>query len=74
MRLLPPQRADMNVTVTWQSVAGIIYSLERSTNLAAHPIFSILQSNLVGQPGTTIFTDTNAASPGPFFYRVGVQE
>ena len=74
MRLLPPQRAGMTVTVTWQSVAGIIYSIERSTNLAAHPILSILQSNLVGQPDTTIFTDITAIGPGPFFYRVGVQE
>ncbi len=31
-------------------------------------------SNVVGQPGTTTFTDTNAVGASPFFYRVGVEE
>jgi hypothetical protein len=31
-------------------------------------------SDMIGQPGTTTFADTNAAGVGPFFYRVGVQE
>ena len=59
------------MTVTWQSAAGVSYFLERSTNLAL-PLVP-LASNLPGQPGTTTFTDTNAAGPGPFFYRVGVE-
>jgi hypothetical protein len=60
------------VTLTWQSVSGISYFVERSTNLGHPPAFSLLQSNIVGQPGTTTYTDTNAAVPGPFFYRIGV--
>jgi hypothetical protein len=59
--------------VTWQSVSGITYYLQRGTNLAAPSAFSTIQSNLVGQVGTTTYTDTGAAGPGPFFYRVGVQ-
>ena len=61
------------VTVTWQSVAGVSYLLERSTNLAALPPFRPLVPNLPGQPDTTSFTDTNAIGASPFFYRVGVQ-
>jgi hypothetical protein len=72
LRLLPPSITTTNATLTWQSVAGVNYFLERSTNLASSPPFSLLVPNLPGQPGTTTFTDTNATGPGPFFYRVGV--
>ena len=60
------------MTVSWQSVAGMTYFLEHSTNLWAAPPFTLLAPNLPGQPGTTSFTDTNAASLSPLFYRVGV--
>jgi hypothetical protein len=64
--------AGTNVTVTWQSVAGITYWLERCTGLAGHPAFSLLATNLLGQAGTTSYTDTNAAGRVRSFYRVGV--
>jgi len=48
------------------------YLLERSTNLSASPPFTLLAPSLPGQPGTTTYTDTNAASLAPLFYRVGV--
>jgi hypothetical protein len=54
-------------------VTNRTYFLERATNLAAASPFSLLTSNLVGQAGTTTYTDTNAFGPGPSFYRVGVQ-
>ena len=58
--------------MVWQSVVGVNYFLERSTNLSASPPFTLLAPDLPGQARTTSFTDTNAAGAGPFFYRVGV--
>ena len=73
--MLPPARANNPAgrVITWESVANISYFLERSTNLIATPAFTTVQTNIVGQADTTSYTDTNAAGPGPFFYRVGVQ-
>jgi hypothetical protein len=61
------------VSVAWQSVGGVTYFLQRSTNLLASPIFSSLKSNIVGQVNATTYTDTTATNDGPYFYRVGVQ-
>ena len=70
LRLLSASSDGTNVTVTWQSVAGLNYFLERTTNLTS-PL-APLASNLLGQPGATTYTDPNAASLAPLFYRVGV--
>ena len=73
--MFPPSASTngLGVTVSWQSVSGITYYLERSTNLATQPPFSAIQSNIVEQATTTSYVDTNAVGTGPFFYRVGVQ-
>ena len=62
--------AGTSVTVTWQSVAGASYFLERTTNLGSP--FTLLATNIVGQADTTAYADTTATRTGPFFYRVGV--
>jgi hypothetical protein len=69
--LSPPATNNTSgITVTWQSVSGILYNLQRTTNLPTP--FSTIQSNIVGNAGTTSYTDTSATNNIPYFYRVGV--
>jgi hypothetical protein len=72
LSMLAPARVANNVQVSWQSVSGIMYYLQRSTNLSGSPSFYHLATNLPGQSVTTSFTDTNAAAARRLFYRVGV--
>ena len=61
------------VTVTWQSVSGVVYFIQRGTDLGAQPVFTTIQTGIVGQPGTTSYTDTTTNNGNACFYRVGVQ-
>jgi hypothetical protein len=70
---LTPTNSLSGIIVSWQSVSGITYYVQRSTNLVVEPAFLSVQSNLLGQTGTTIYTDTNAVGSGPVYYRVGIQ-
>jgi hypothetical protein len=72
LRLLTPVVAGTDARVSWQSVPGVNYFLERSTNLSASPAFAPLAMNIAGQTGMTSYTDSNAVGSGPLFYRVGV--
>jgi len=68
----PLTGTDSELTVSWSSVTNRSYALERATNFGG-AIFSVLQSNIVGWPGTTTWTDTNAIGSARRFYRVRVE-
>ena len=71
LKLVSLTNSPSGMVVTWQSVTNITYYLERSSDLTGG--FSSLVSNLVGQVGSTSYTDTTATNDVPYFYRVGVQ-
>ncbi len=71
LKMLSATGNTSGINVSWQSVTNISYYLQRSTNL--NKSFSSVQSNIVGQAGTTTSPDTGATGLGPYYYRVGVQ-
>jgi hypothetical protein len=72
LRMVSALRNSANVSVTWQSVAGVNYFLERSTNLIAVPPFVPVAAGIAGQTGTTSYSDTGVAGANALFYRVAV--
>jgi hypothetical protein len=71
LRMVSAVPTSTNVTLSWQSVSGVNYLVERSGNLRSP--FALMATNILGQAGTTSYADTNATGAGPYFYRVGVE-
>jgi hypothetical protein len=72
LRIISALPTGTNVTISWQSVAGVNYLLERSTNLVGPAsVFMPVATGIPGQDSTTCYVDTNAVEQGPVFYRVG---
>ena len=65
--------ATTGMIVRWQSVAGKLYNVDRTTNLLVDPAFTNMASGVVGQANGTSVTDTTATASGPCFYRVRLE-
>ena len=74
LSLQAPLFVPASVTVTWTSVTNRSYVLERSAGLSAPTLFTPVATNVQGQTGTTSFIDTTTTGPGPFLYRVSLQQ
>jgi len=72
VRLLTPISEGSNLTVTWESVAGRNYFLERAPDLSSASAFRQIATNVLAQSNTTSYVDTNGMGASPRFYRVGV--
>jgi hypothetical protein len=77
LRLVSVTPSASIVTVSWQSVAGVNYFVQRGSSLASTnnnwaASLVLLATNIPGQVGTTTCADTNSPGAGPCFYRVGV--
>jgi hypothetical protein len=59
------------LTLTWDTVEGKTYSVERTTSLAPDQ-WNILQSNVQGDGTAKSFTDTNPGTAPRLFYRIAV--
>lgn len=58
-------------TITWDTVSGKSYRIERSTSLSPNQ-WTSLQSNVPGDGGPKSFTDTNPGTATRLFYRIAV--
>jgi len=73
LRIVSLTCSNATVAISWDSVFGKLYAVDRSTNLLAQPPFVNVSSNIVGHVNTTSYLDTNAPASGASFYRVSVE-
>jgi len=68
LQLWPVVPTNSALVVEWVSASNRFYHVERCTNLQDE--FSAWVSNMVANPPTNTYVDTNATGPGPYFYRI----
>jgi hypothetical protein len=59
------------MVIQWSSVSNVTYTLHRGTNLL-QGFDVLLAEGLEATAPTNTYTDTNAPSAQPLFYRIGV--
>lgn len=68
---------DGSMQVDWESADGRLYRLWRGTNvlqLLNASSLTLVRSNLVATPPLNTFIDSNAVPPGPYFYRLELEQ
>lgn len=69
-RMLSATRvSSRGISVRWSGIAGQVFTLERSTNLAAG-FTETVRDDIESTPPMNSITDNGASGPGPYFYRV----
>ena len=71
LRLSATLSDGANITLRWQSVPGVSYSLERASDVGLLN-FTSLATNLPAQFGTNSYTDSNILSSPMLLYRVRI--
>lgn len=71
---LPIDGNSDGIAIHWQSVTGVIYTVERGTHLDSPSPFSAIASNIAGQADSTTHTDATAVGTGLYLYRIHVQQ
>lgn len=72
LRVLNAQPDSLGTRLTWQSVPGKSYSIERSTSVI--PLtFQTVGTHVPGAASSQAYTDTTATNEGPYLYRVRVE-
>jgi hypothetical protein len=62
------------IVLSWQSVDGKFYRLERGTNLADVPAFgTLVRTNIPGTAPMNTETDKTPVGEGPWFYRIKLE-
>lgn len=72
LRLVSATNAN-NIVVSWPSVAGKYYWLQRATNLPAG-FNSLVGTNIAATAPTNVLSDTTVLPGNARFYRLGVQQ
>ncbi len=63
------QETNAWVTITWESCLGYLYQADTSEQLSTQTVWTV-RATLIGEDGTTSWTDTNAPAFTQRFYRV----